>query len=121
MSSNQSRKGDELRRALAESDRSGVGRPYPAELRRAAVEYGRQRERQGANMGLVAAELGVSGISLSRWSRKGEGFESSFRAIEVVAERCEATATSLVAHGPRGLRIEGLTVLDVVAILERLS
>jgi transposase len=119
MSSNQ--QGEELRRELAQADRSGVGRPYPEALRRAAVEYGRQRERQGASVGVVAAELGVSGVSLSRWLRKGQGVESGFRAIEVVAEPYGATARRLVVHGPRGLRIEGLTVLDVVTLLERLS
>lgn len=112
---------EELREALAQADRSGLGRPYPEALRRAAVEYGRQREQQGASVGTVAAELGVSGPSLSRWLRKGQEAESGFRAIELVAAPCGATATRVIVHGPRGLRIEGLTVLDVVTLLERLS
>lgn len=113
--------GEELRRALARAERSGAGRPYPEVLRRAAVEYGRQREREGASGSVVAAELGVGAPTLSRWSRQVDGATSSFRAIELVTERREERTTALVVHGPRGLRIEGLTVLDVVTILERLS
>lgn len=109
-----------LRAALAKADRSGTGSPYPEELRRTAVEYHRQRQEEGASVRVVAAELGVSGLSLSRWSRSLGRPGHGFRAIELVAEpvRC---AGPLIVHGPRGLRIEGLTVADVVELVERLS
>lgn len=115
-----------LRAALAKADRSGAGSPYPEPLRRAAVNYHRQRQEQGASVRVVAAELGVSGLSLSRWSRhlahpgQGDSQHPGFRAIELVAEPARFCGP-LVVHGPRGLRIEGLTVADVVELFERLS
>ena len=115
-------RGEELREALAKADRSGAGSPYPEELRRAAVAYRRQREREGVGVAAVAAELGVSGLSLARWSRTLERAEPRFRAVEVVveAERLERART-VVVHGPRGLRIEGLSVAEVAELLGRLS
>ena len=115
-------RGEELREALAKAERSGAGSPYPEELRRAAVAYRRQREREGVGgVAAVAAELGVSGLSLARWSRTLERAEPRFRAVEVVvAERLERART-VVVHGPRGLRIEGLSVAEVAELLGRLS
>lgn len=113
-------RGEELREALAKADRSGAGSPYPEELRRAAVEYRRLREDEGAGVAEVAAELGVSGVSLARWSSKRERSESRFRAIEVVAEPL-GRATAAVVYGPRGLRVEGLSVAEVAELIARLS
>lgn len=113
-------RGEELREALAKADRGGVGRPYPEELRRAAVKYRRLREHDGAGVAEVAAELGVSGVSLARWSGKHERSDNGFRAIEVVAEPLRA-ATRVVVHGPRGVRVEGLSVAEVAELIARLS
>ena len=110
----------QLREALEQADRSGTGRPYPEGLRRAAVEYGRRREREGASRREVAAELGVSDATLVRWSRRHEEPPAVFRAIEVVAQPVERSGV-IVVHGPRGLRIEGLSVEKLAWLIERLS
>jgi transposase len=110
----------ELREALERADRSGTGRPYPEVLRRAASEYQRKREREGASLRAVAAELGVSDASLVRWSRHRGEAPAVFRAIEVVAEPMER-GSAIVVHGPRGLRIEGLSVVELARLIERLS
>lgn len=112
--------GARLREALATAERSGAGRPYPESLRAAAMAYRREREREGAGLREVAAELGVSSVSLERWSRKNPGAKMSFRAIEVVGESVRP-ASGLVVHGPRGLRIEGLTVAQLAELVARLS
>ena len=111
---------ERLRGALATAERAGAGRPYPKELRAAAVEHRREREREGAALGEVAAELGVSAITLERWSRKSPERSASFRAIELVGEPVRR-ASAVVVHGPRGLRIEGLTVSEIAELVERLS
>ncbi len=110
----------QLREALGRADRSGTRRPYPEALRAAAIEYQREREREGASVREVAAELGVSEASLARWSRRREEPPAAFRAIEVVAEPAHMPGT-LVVHGPRGLRIEGLSVEGLARLIERLS
>lgn len=111
---------ERLRGALATAERTGAGRPYPEALRAAAVDYRRERERQGAAVREVAAELGVSAISLERWSRRRREHETSFRAIELVGDPVRR-ASEAVVHGPRGLRIEGLTVSQIAELIERLS
>lgn len=110
----------QLREALGRADRSGTGRPYPEALRAAAIEYQREREREGASVREVAAELGVSDASLARWSRRAQEPPVLFRAIEVVAEPVERR-DAVVVHGPRGLRIEGLSVEALARLIERLS
>ena len=114
---------NELRAALAGAERLGAGRPYPEALRQAAVAYYRQRKQQGARTEEIETELGVSGMSLSRWSRRSAERALGFREVEVieaVPER-ERAERALVVHGPRGVRIEGLTVADIAELIERLS
>lgn len=113
----------QLREALERAERSGAGRPYPEPLRRAADAYRREREREGASVRRVAAELGVSGASLARWGRGREEPAGEFRAIEIVAELAEPVSpvSAVVVHGPRGLRIEGLSLQELAALIERLS
>ncbi len=110
----------QLREALERADRSGTGRPYPEALRAAAVDYQREREREGASLRAVAAELGLSDATLARWSRRPPESPVVFRAIEVVAEPAERR-DAIVVHGPRGLRIEGLSVEALARLIERLS
>ena len=112
---------ERLRGALATAERAGAGRPYPEVLRVAAVEYRQDREREGAALREVAGELGVSAISLERWSRRSAERETSFRAIELVGEPMRRASAVVVVHGPRGLRIEGLTVVEIAELVERLS
>lgn len=113
----------ELRAALATVERRGAGRPYPAELRKAAVEYFRHRQEQGARARDVEAELGVSGMSLSRWSRSSTSLTPSFRRVELVEAHREPSApcSVFVVHGPGGIRIEGMAVAEVAELLRRLS
>lgn len=110
--------GARLREALATAERAGAGRPYPESLRAAALEYRRGREHEGASLVEVAAELGMNVATLVRWSRRKRGKDASFRAIEIVAE---PVRHEFVVHGPRQLRIEGLTVGELAELIERLS
>lgn len=110
----------ELRGALARSERRGAGLPYPESLRREAVAYWRERQMQGGSLRQVASELGVSGITLGRWSRREAEGTSGFRAIEVVAGAVRRESWPVV-HGPRGVRVEGLTVAEIAELFERLS
>ena len=111
----------ELRTALAAAERQGAGRPYPEPLRRAAVAHYHRRQQQGASLQEVEAELGVSGISLVRWSRVTPALTSGFREVAIMEAVPEASAPSskIVVHGPRGVRIEGLHVADVAELLQR--
>jgi hypothetical protein len=110
----------QLREALAAADRAGAGRPYPPTLRRMAAEYHREREEEGASVRRVAGELGVSEASRVRWSRTEQERAPGFHAVELVAEPVRRPSGA-VLYGPRGWRVEGLTVAELAELMERLS
>jgi transposase len=102
--------------------RSGRRRRYSRGLRALAVDYLRQQMKRGASSETVASELGVSGWSLTRWSRGTQVEErSDLRAVEVVAEEGEGSKDLvLTLVTPDGYRIEGLKGLEIRSVLEAL-
>lgn len=102
--------------------RSGRRRRYSRSLRVEAVAYLRDRMKRGASAETVASELGVSGWSLSRWSRGASAEKSSkFQAVEVVPDSIgDETNSTVTVVTPDGYRIEGLEQRDVGPILESL-
>lgn len=94
--------------------RRGAGGRVP---RSAQTEIAAEIERAhaaGASYSSIAASLGLTLNTVTRWRRRGPG-------AKLVAVRVPLPASSLVVHGPRGLRIEGLSLDDVAALLARLS
>jgi hypothetical protein len=78
---------------------------------------------------MIARELGVSAITIGRWlagggsetERRGEvKCNTKMRAVRVVDTVRPAT-TSIVATTRDGLRVEGLTVVDLIAVLRGLG
>lgn len=96
--------------------RQGTRLRYSEELRAEAVRYVECRRREGASAKQAASELGVSGWSLSRWSRASL---APLRRVEVVEMAEDATLLTLVT--PRGYRIEGLSEASLVRLVERLG
>jgi len=101
---------------------------YPEELQRSAVTYLGQRERDGADLGQVATELGVEAPTLQRWVVRwpeDAAVGPTKMMLPVVVSRDpaarEAGAARLVVHGPRGLRVEGLTVGQIAELMEALA
>ena len=97
--------------------RSRIRRRYSRELRLEAVSYLNRRKRAGATLRDVAAELGVSGWSLSRWVRDSEK-RAGLVPVEL-SEREERTSPILVT--PRGYRIEGLSEESLARLVERVG
>lgn len=111
-----------LRGQLASADRSGAGRPFPADLRRAVVAFAVGAVAEGESAATVARELGVSEVSIQRWKKRFGDCSPpvGLCRVEVVeAERRPGPEVlpSLVVHTPAGLRVEGLTVQALVALL----
>ena len=114
----------DLRRALvAASATSGAGtggRGYPLPVREAVVEYTGARRAAGASYEDVAAELGVTAVTLSRWMAETKGVP--FRRVEVSAvDDLDDASQRVVVHGPGGLRVEGLTLAGVADLWRRLA
>ena len=111
------------KQARAENEgRSGTRRRYSEGLRAEAVAHLRRRVKGGASVEAVASELGVSGWTLVRWSRRESvGKGPKLRRVKVVPESTEVTTKAKVTLvTPDGYRIEGLEGRDVGAILESL-
>ncbi len=98
----------------AEQGAGGVGKRYPAELRRLAVEVALERRQEPLSR--IARELGVSALSLQRWIEQGE--PARFRPVQLrPAEPDRSTESQgLILITPRGYRIEGLDA-SILALL----
>lgn len=95
------------------------GRPYPMATRRRAIEYARAQLDGGSSATRIARELGISAITLGSWM-KGD----VLARVEVIAEPTAVAVQEVdpisVLDTRSGLRIEGLTLDAVVALLARL-
>src|SRR5271165_3603651 len=110
---------DEIRTALVRSN-EGIGRPYPAHLRAQVLAHVERRRRAGIALGAVAAELGLAATTLRMWKRNTAGTaHPAFCEVEVVP--APAPPSTLVVHGPAGLRIEGASVADIAELFRRLA
>jgi transposase len=104
-------------RLLIERGR-GAGRRLSVVARSEVVAFIDGAHADGASYGALARELGVSGQTLANWRAQEQ--RSQLLPVRVSAMPPVAS-TSIVVHGPRGLRIEGLTLDDVGELYKRLS
>lgn len=113
---------EEVRAALVRS-KEGLGRPYPEHVRSTVLALAERQRRAGVGLGSFAAEVGVSATTLRKWRRDAGGGPGAapavFCEVEVVAPR--PPASTLVIHGPSGLRIEGATITDLAELIRRLA
>jgi len=95
-------------------------------FRAQVVAYVRARQEEGGTQEEAARELGLSAWTMSRWSRQrkptqqSEGSGADFHPVAVKRE-AQAGASALVVHGPGGMRVEGLTLKQVAALLRELT
>ncbi len=91
-------------------------------MRRQATSYAQRRAREGAAQVLIAAELGVSTMSVSRWLRDAVDAEPSAALVpvEIITDTPRATA-GLELVTPSGLRVVGLDVDTLCTLLARLG
>ena len=113
---------EEVRAALVRS-KEGLGRPYPEHIRSTVLALAERQRRAGVGLGSFAAEVGVSATTLRKWRRdagSGAGVApAAFCEVEFVAPG--PSASTLVIHGPSGLRIEGATITDLAELVRRLA
>lgn len=98
----------------------GRGRRFPAALRERIIAWTVARRAGGAAWSELARELGVPAGTLKRWltPRPERARQVALRPVAVTDEPVRRPLT-LVA--PSGLRIEGVTIADVIAILRGLA
>lgn len=110
---------EELQQALSTLGPRGKGKPYPKGLLEKLLSYTVARRRQGAQVIEVAGELGMNWRTLTRWLGERRSAKR-FERVEVVATAAPAAST-LIVHGPRGLRIEGLDLAGVAELVRRVG
>ena len=110
---------ERLRRAISRRDRPNSR--LSAELRAEASTYARTRSSQGATQAEIAAELGVSVVSVGRWLRDGRDQErTALVPVSIVADVVDSPSAYEVVT-PRGLRVVGLDMRALCTLLERLG
>ena len=109
----------EFRAAVRRAGPRGAGRRYPAAVRKMAAEYFRRRQAAGASVAAISRELGVKRYTLAAWVAPPRApAPPRFVPVSVIAD---VPGTRIVVHGPGGVRIEGLDVAGVVALLRSLA
>lgn len=112
-----------LRRELRRRD-GGRGKRFDGELRRRMVAFAEDRRRDGASWKTIATELGACVDTVRRWCGGGAPVTTRpLRRVEVVADAVvELRAPAALAIvTPGGLRIEGVAIDDVVALVRALG
>ncbi len=110
----------EFRAAARRAGPRGAGRRYPSALRRADTEYFRRRRAAGASVAAVARDLGVRWQTLLAWAAEPEAeTRAAFVPVTVVPDG--AAPSRIVVYGPGSLRVEGLDVAGVIAVLRALA
>lgn len=104
---------ERLRRRI--SEREFPTSRLSAELRAEAVCYARRRCSEGASQQAIAAELGVSVVSISRWLRVSGS--SALVPVRVISDTSSPSTFEVVT--PRGLRVVGLDIDALCTLLER--
>ena len=98
----------------------GRGRRFPAALRERILAWTVARRARGAGWSELARALGVPAATLQRWLTPRPERAAAV-ALRPVAVTDEPACRPLIVVAPSGLRIEGVTIADVIAILRGLA
>jgi hypothetical protein len=109
-----------IRREVARLRRESVsGRTrYPQALRERVQAYAAGQRQEGAGVPGIARRIGIPFPTLAQWLRGG-GTRKGFRPVAVEALEPRSPGPSLITAG--GVRVEGLGLADLVAVLRALA
>ena len=109
-----------LRKELEAQER-GRGKRYDRALRARVVAFAEKRRGEGRTWTAIATELGARFETVRRWcTGRRPRTALALRPVEVIAEAATPSlALALVSQG--GLRVEGVTLDDVVALVRALG
>jgi len=107
---------EELARRFCREAKERTGLRYSEELRRVALDYARAAEKRGKSWREIAETLSLSEVTLSRW--QGNSGAVALHEV-VVVESGGAGAPVLVT--PSGVRVEGLSLRELISVLEALG
>ncbi|SRR5579885_58617 len=96
------------------------GLRYPLSLRQIALEYAEQASARGSSRREIASSLGVPEATLRRWQQETTKPQALALHEVVVVERT-ADESALVLTMPSGVRVQGLSLAELVTVLEALG
>jgi len=109
----------DLQRTIEKHQKAGPFR-YPPELRHAIVETAESLRRDGLSLTAVSEELSLPYETVRRWTAKYPKAvaQPALRRVEVVDAKPHG---SLTLVSPNGMRIEGASVDEIVALVRALG
>lgn len=107
-----------IRALLKGLTRRGRGRRYPDELRRLGVAQVAVRRAAGVTLRGAARDMDLPWRTVEHWARGAPTATAALRPVTVMPV---ATRPVVVVHGPRGLRVEGLDVVQLAELWARLG
>ena len=118
------REGTKLRDEIAAHE-GARGKRYPAALKKRVISFAEHRRGAGESWGVISSELGMCFETLRRWCvcrqpvamKPVKVIDAPPSAALVMASR----PSSLSVVSPGGLRVEGVTLEDVVALVRVLG
>ena len=114
-----------LRAAIVALGRTQRNTPVPTALRGEVMAWVTERRRTGAGWASLAGAVGLSASGLKRWSEVATRREGTprLRPVRLRAElpAAEERGGRLVLVTTQGVRLEGLTREDAVAIVRTLA
>jgi len=105
--------------ALLNAGREGR-RKFSSELRAEALEYMTARRSQGAKYEEIHLELGLGTSTLDKW-RRGQGHFRKVIAKPRKASKSPPPFRSITVATTSGLRIDGLSVHEVIDLVKALA
>lgn len=111
-----------LHREVARIRRGGTGRGhrYPAALRTRITAQVRRGRARGESLAAIGRDLGLNPFALQRWLDTDGS--SGFRTVEVESmASTPAAGTGPVVTLPNGVRIEGLDLSGLLALVRALA
>jgi hypothetical protein len=113
--------GRRIRQQVAALGPRGVTSRVPDTLRATIVAYARQRQAAGADWPTIARAVGFSVGAIRSWARAWTA-APRLRPVAVPAAAVVALpAAGVVVVLPSGVRLEGVAVTDVPALLAQLA
>jgi transposase len=111
---------DELVRQIRLAQAGGRRARYTPALRTAVLQYASERRASRVSWRDISKELGVAAGLVQRWMSTGQ---SRLVAVKVLARPPAPNPAhgGLVVHGPRGIRIEGLSASELADLIARLG
>jgi hypothetical protein len=112
-----------IRERLGQLGPRGVGKRFPAAIRREVLAYLTAQRERGIGLPPTARELGLREKAIENWLAQARALAApaQFQGVTLVDRGPEPAPRRLVLHAARGLRVDGLDVPSLAELLRRLA